>query len=87
MWMNIKYIVNKEGYSALYKGLSASYIGVIHPLIFFPLYEKSKIYCLSNYEPKGTKKLSALSIFMCSTFSKTLASIASYPHELLRARL
>jgi len=87
MYSNVKYIVNKEGFGAMYKGLSASYIGVIHPIIFFPLYEKSKIYLLQNREPPGNKKLSAINIFICSTISKTLASLGSYPHELLRARL
>ena len=37
-------IGQREGMIALYQGLSASMIGVLHPLIYFPLYEKSKIY-------------------------------------------
>ena len=87
MYSNLKHIVNKEGFFALYKGLSASYMGVIHPLVFFPLYEKGKIHMLTNFEPEGTEKLSAKNIFVCSTISKTIASLASYPHEVLRARL
>lgn len=87
MYSNMKYIVNKEGISALYKGISASYIGIIHPLVFFPIYEKSKIYFLKNYEPDGAEKLSAKNIFITSSISKTAASFASYPHEFLRARL
>ena len=87
MYTNLKTIVNNEGFLALYKGLSATYIGMIHPLIFFPLYEKTKIYMLDNYESKQAKKLSALNIFLCSTFSKTIASMASYPYELFRSRL
>ena len=87
IYSNVKYIINKEGVGALYKGISASYIGIIHPLVFFPVYEKSKIYFLNNYEQKGTEKLSAKYIFIASTLSKTLASVASYPHEILRARL
>ena len=43
MWM----IQQREGVKALYQGLSASMIGVLHPLIYFPLYEKSKIYFLN----------------------------------------
>ena len=43
-------IQQKEGVRALYQGLSASMIGVLHPLIYFPLYEKSKIYCLQNFQ-------------------------------------
>jgi hypothetical protein len=29
----------KEGFNSLFKGVSASIIGVVHPLVFFPLYE------------------------------------------------
>lgn len=41
-------IAQNEGVMALYQGLAASAIGVLHPLIYFPLYEKSKIYFLNN---------------------------------------
>ena len=41
-------IVQREGIVSLYQGLTASMIGVLHPLIYFPLYEKSKIYFHKN---------------------------------------
>lgn len=37
-------IASEEGVISLYQGLAASAIGVLHPLIYFPLYEKSKLY-------------------------------------------
>lgn len=80
-------IVNNEGFFALYKGFSASMFGIIHPLVFFPLYEKLKIYLLKNHEPPGTEKLSNPNILLCSSISKTLASTISYPHEIFRARM
>jgi hypothetical protein len=48
-------IAQREGVIALYQGLAASAVGVLHPLIYFPLYEKSKIYFLNNVqqEPEG----------------------------------
>ena len=38
-------VYKEEGGKALFSGLSASMFGIAHPLIYFPLYEKSKIYC------------------------------------------
>jgi hypothetical protein len=35
----MKNIYCKEGFGALFKGVSASIVGVVHPLVFFPLYE------------------------------------------------
>ena len=43
-------IVKKEGFSSLYKGFSASMIGLSNPLIFFPTYESLKIYFKKNFE-------------------------------------
>ena len=39
---NLLKIYNKEGFRALYRGLPASMLGVLHPLVFFPIYEKCK---------------------------------------------
>ena len=50
MFKNVHHIVNTEGFLALYKGLGPSMLGVFHPFIFFPLYEKSKIYFMKNHE-------------------------------------
>jgi hypothetical protein len=43
-------IAREEGIRALYQGLTASFVGVIHPLIYFPLYEKSKVYLKQNVQ-------------------------------------
>jgi hypothetical protein len=40
---NIMQIVENEGFFALWKGISASFLGLLHPVVFFPLYEKSKL--------------------------------------------
>jgi hypothetical protein len=44
MIKNIQKVKNEEGFRALYRGLPASMIGIFHPLVFFPIYEKSKMY-------------------------------------------
>ena len=69
---------------ALWKGLPPTLIGIIHPLVFFPCYEKLKIYfkTASNQE-----KLSSFYILLATFISKTLASALSYPHEVVRARI
>lgn len=37
-------IIKNEGFLALWTGLAASYLGIFHVMIYFPLYEKSKIF-------------------------------------------
>lgn len=79
-------IIKTEGFRALWKGVPATFLGILHPLIFFPIYEKSKIYFKKTHEP-NEDKLSSKYIMGCSIFSKIIASAVSYPHEVLRARI
>ena len=61
-------------------------LGLIHPMIYFPLYEKSKLYFKNNWDPDSeTLKSRYVVISACS--SKALASSFTYPHEVIRARL
>ena len=50
IYRNIYTLAKSEGFLALYKGLSATMMGIIHPIIFFPVYEKMKIYFKNNYD-------------------------------------
>ena len=79
-------IVQNEGFKSLWKGLPATFLGILHPLVFFPIYEKSKIHFKNKYEP-NEDKLSTKYIIGCSMFCKLIASGISYPHEVLRARI
>jgi solute carrier family 25 folate transporter 32 len=79
-------IQRNEGTAALYQGLSASAVGVLHPIIYFPLYEKSKIYCLKNFEPPGSEKLSHRYVMMSAIVCKAMTSLLTYPHEVVRSR-
>ena len=74
-------IVKNEGYLALYKGLSACMLGLIHPIVYFPLYENLK---WRTKKKKG--KVGSLDIFMISCVSKFIATMTTYPHILLRSR-
>jgi hypothetical protein len=44
IFKNLAKIRREEGFLALYKGLPPTLIGIIHPLVFFPCYEKLKIH-------------------------------------------
>lgn len=74
-------IVKKEGFLALYKGFSACLIGIVHPIIYFPLYENLKWRC-----KKSKGKVTSLDIFVISCVTKVVATSITYPHILLRSR-
>jgi solute carrier family 25 folate transporter 32 len=83
-------IVKAEGFFTLYNGLSASMFGVLHPLIYWPLYEKSKIYCKKHLDTANTDdpdKISDSLILISAISCKAVASACTYPHEVLRARM
>jgi len=61
-------------------------VGVLHPLIYFPLYEKSKIYFKETYEADTGAPLSSRYIFISAIMCKGLTSLLTYPHEVVRAR-
>ena len=84
-----KTIYQTEGMKAFYKGLSASFLGLSHVAIQFPLYEylktQAQIYRQNSNESR--EYVRALDIVCASLSAKLVASLISYPHEVLRARL
>ena len=46
----MRIIAKNEGVMTLYQGLQPSMIGLMHPIIYFPLYEKSKIYFKKTFD-------------------------------------
>jgi solute carrier family 25 folate transporter 32 len=77
-------IYRNEGISAFYKGLGPSFLGISHVAIQFPLYEQIKI---RLKEEQGTDDLNSSSILLASSLSKIIASLVTYPHEVVRTRL
>jgi len=75
-------ILRKEGIRGLYKGLSASYLGVTEGTIQWVLYERLK----KRVAGKGgaTEWAGTLAAAGCAKFT---ASLITYPHEVLRTRL
>ncbi|CAG8444865.1 5544_t:CDS:10 [Acaulospora morrowiae] len=76
-------IYRSEGMRGFYKGLGPSLMGVSHVAVQFPLYEKMKTWL----KPPDKDHLSNVSILLASSVSKMAASIATYPHEVVRTRL
>jgi solute carrier family 25 (mitochondrial folate transporter), member 32 len=77
-------IYQKEGFLAFYKGLTASLLGLPHVAIQFPLYEYLKQY---SCQRSGLEQPTMSHYFAASAFAKLTASLFTYPHEVLRARL
>ena len=75
----IKKIYNEKGILGFYKGISASYIGILETVIYFVVYEELKKLTLThteNYSP-------LFGYVTSSSFSKTFAACACYPHGKL----
>lgn len=90
----IQTIFKEEGVAGFYKGISASYWGCTEGCIQFVLYEqiKTKLIRQQNEirEEQGlpaTNELSKMSYFFSAAFSKGMAAMATYPHEVARTRL
>ncbi|CAD6576329.1 MAG: hypothetical protein TREMPRED_001661 [Tremellales sp. Tagirdzhanova-0007] len=77
-------IYRTEGFRAFYKGFLPSLIGVSHVAVQFPLYEKAKAW---SDRGGDQSPLPPSTILVCSASSKMIASLVTYPHEVLRTRL
>ncbi|KAI9208654.1 mitochondrial carrier domain-containing protein [Polychytrium aggregatum] len=83
-------IIRTEGFSALYKGLGPTLLGVSHAAVQFPVYEKLKQILAEDERHRlrdPQHELSNTGIIIASSVSKMIACIATYPHEVLRTRL
>lgn len=82
----LRSIIRQEGWRGLFKGAMVSLVGVSHVAVQFPLYERFKRWS-SPKSSNGEGGLGAGRVFIASTFSKIIASTATYPHEIIRTRL
>ncbi|KIJ59489.1 hypothetical protein HYDPIDRAFT_190501 [Hydnomerulius pinastri MD-312] len=76
-------IYRTEGLRAFYRGLLPSLFGITHVAVQFPLYEQLKVWAQGD----STAPLRSDTILLCSAIAKMTASIATYPHEVVRTRL
>ena len=96
-WDCIKQTVRGEGVRALWKGLSASYLGVTESTLQWVLYERLKL-SLARREARRqadpSHRYSAMDgfeewggKFTAASGAKLLAAAVTYPHEVVRTRL
>ncbi|CAE6439050.1 unnamed protein product [Rhizoctonia solani] len=85
-WDAFRTIYRSEGWRAFYRGLFPSLLGITHVAVQFPLYEQLK-HWFADRKGIATIQLSSGTILLCSALSKMTASIATYPHEVIRTRL
>ena len=64
--------------------MAISLIGLVHPMIYFPLYETAKRQCKA-FNPG--EELSSVQIVCSAVGSKVLALLMTYPHIVVRNRL
>lgn len=84
-------IIRTEGLKGLYRGLSASYLGVSEGVIQWVLYERFKRIGRTTSVGMDDEKTSLASrigsILGASGGAKAIASLITYPHEVIRTRL
>lgn len=95
-WDCISQVFRKEGVNGLYKGLTASYLGVAESSIQWVLYEQMKLFIKTREERRqlsGAPHTAFDSVMnWCATSgaagaAKFMASLITYPHEVVRTRL
>ncbi|QLG70631.1 hypothetical protein HG535_0A05720 [Zygotorulaspora mrakii] len=97
-WSCLKGILNTEGIRGLYKGLSASYLGSAESILQWLLYEQMKrilhersiqrLGHADEYKKTTTEKITEWCQRSGSAgLAKFVASIITYPHEVVRTRL
>nr|XP_039250389.1 solute carrier family 25 member 36-A-like [Styela clava] len=81
------------GMRGFYRGMTASYAGILETIIHFVIYERLKLLHvnnkqlnLSNQNDKNTWKDYA-TLMAIAAMSKTTATCIAYPHEVVRTRL
>ncbi|KAL2868734.1 putative mitochondrial carrier protein (Rim2) [Aspergillus lucknowensis] len=87
----VKQVLQQEGIKGLYRGLMASYLGVIETTLHLAAYERIKVMVARHNERKGKAQSSeatqALFLSSAAGVSKLLAVLIAYPHEVIRTRL
>ncbi|ABN66546.1 predicted protein [Scheffersomyces stipitis CBS 6054] len=96
-WDCLTHVIKHEGFSGLYKGLSASYLGGVESTLQWVLYEQMRMFIhrrsLALHGDDPSSKTTRDHIIEWSARSgaagaaKFIASLITYPHEVVRTRL
>ena len=96
-WDCIRQTVRHEGVRGLYRGLSASYLGVTESTLQWVLYERMKLglarrearrLTLSGYQRTMLDNVEEIGgRFSAAAGAKFVAAVITYPHEVVRTRL
>ncbi|KIN07704.1 hypothetical protein OIDMADRAFT_151463 [Oidiodendron maius Zn] len=95
-WDCVKQVVRQEGIRGLYKGMSASYLGVTESTVQWVLYEQMKRslerrenHIVASGRPKTLwdNTVEWTGNVGAAGSAKLVAALATYPHEVVRTRL
>ncbi|KAG1671175.1 hypothetical protein FOA52_010111 [Chlamydomonas sp. UWO 241] len=76
-----------EGLAGLYAGIVPSLVGIAHVGILFPLYEGLKNKMAIESHGGNHDDLTAGELASASALSKLVASVVTYPHEVVRSHM
>lgn len=82
-----KKMYRREGLVSFYKGLAPAMMTLIHVALQFPLYEQLKHWALIEEQPDVFSVDHAVRLVACSATSKLVASLMTYPLEVVRTRM
>ncbi|KAG4302892.1 hypothetical protein PCK1_000835 [Pneumocystis canis] len=93
-WDCLHKIIQQEGIRSLYRGMSASYLGISESTIQWVLYERFKKRITENqtyHSPKYNAQFHLSSTWAhhlaAAGTAKLIATLLTYPHEVVRTRL
>lgn len=82
-WHCLTSIIKNEGFRSLYKGLGASYLGVVESTMQWVIYEHMK----KRIHARQVEHPAWLDFFGAAATAKLVAAVLAYPHEVLRTRM
>jgi len=77
----------KHGFKCFFRGLSATYVGVLESVIYFVIYEELKRLMKLNNRRTTGENFQPMNLVCATLLSKITATTVMYPHEVIRTRL
>lgn len=81
-------IIREDGVTGLWRGLKPSMVLTVNPAITYGMYERLKsILLLARAKAGAGEKMTPWMSFVLGAFSKTLATIVTYPYIMAKVRI